>query len=288
MTTNATALSGALPGNARQTDSYVIAVMNQKGGVGKTMVTLSLAAHTVAAYGRALVVDVDPQANAHDLTRAMRDPGYEVVHELDPAQLTRIRQLRDFDTILVDCPGSLEGRNVLAEVLARSTFVIIPYDHEPESVLPTIRTAERVKKSGVPYAAVITKADPRLGAEFIIDAWNTLEKEGIRHFRTAVVRTVPGPTASKTVCRSPGGTSGTPRSSARTSRACTPGCSTSAAAPGRESRHDRRAAAQHGGIPPAAACHGSRRRRRYGTARTIGKAHGDLPRITARPLHRRR
>ena len=34
MTTNATALSGALPGNARQTDSYVIAVMNQKGGVG--------------------------------------------------------------------------------------------------------------------------------------------------------------------------------------------------------------------------------------------------------------
>jgi AAA domain len=115
MTTNATALSGALPGNARQTDSYVIAVMNQKGGVGKTMVTLSLAAHTVAAYGRALVVDVDPQANAHDLTWAMQDPGYEVVHELDPAQLTRIRQLRDFDTILVDCPGSLEGRNVLAD-----------------------------------------------------------------------------------------------------------------------------------------------------------------------------
>ena len=77
-----------MAGNARQTDSYVIAVMNQKGGVGKTLVTLSLAAHTVAAYGRALVVDVDPQANAHDLTRAMQDPGYEVVHELDPAQLT--------------------------------------------------------------------------------------------------------------------------------------------------------------------------------------------------------
>ena len=47
MTTYATAPSGALPGlSARQTDSYVIAVMNQKGGVGKTMVTLALAAHT--------------------------------------------------------------------------------------------------------------------------------------------------------------------------------------------------------------------------------------------------
>jgi len=219
----------------------------------------------------------------------MQDPGYEVVHELDPAQLTRIRQLRDFDTILVDCPGSLEGRNVLAEVLARSTFVIIPYDHEPESVLPTIRTAGRVKKSGVPYAAVITKADPRLGAEFIIDAWNTLEKQDIRHFRTAVREYRAWPNSLKNGVPITRWNERYPRSSARTSPACTPNCcSTSAAAPGQESRHDGRAAAQHGGIPPAAACRGSRRRRRSGTARTIGKAHGDLPRITARPLHRPR
>ena len=74
MTTNATASSGALPGNARQTDSYVITIANQKGGVGKTMVTLSLAAHTAAAYGRALVVDVDPQANAYDLTQRCKIP----------------------------------------------------------------------------------------------------------------------------------------------------------------------------------------------------------------------
>src|SRR5512135_255875 len=76
MTINATASSGAFPGTARQTDSYVIAVLNQKGGVGKTMVTLSLAAHTAAANGRALVVDVDPQANAYDLTKLMDGPGY--------------------------------------------------------------------------------------------------------------------------------------------------------------------------------------------------------------------
>ena len=186
MTTSATASSGALPGNARQTDSYVIATMNGKGGVGKTMITISLAAHTVAAHGRALVVDVDPQATAYDITQTLRDPGYEVVHELDPARLTRIRQLRDFDTILVDCPGSLEGHDVLDEVLARSTYVIIPYDHTPESILPTIRTANRVKKSEVPYAVVVTKADPRLGADFIIDAWKMLEKEQIRYFRTAI------------------------------------------------------------------------------------------------------
>jgi chromosome partitioning protein len=186
MNLNATALSGALPDTARQTDSYVIAVMNQKGGVGKTMVTLALAAHTAAANGRALVVDVDPQANAHDLTQLMDDPGYDVVHELDPAELTRIRQLRNYDTILVDCPGSLEGRDVLDQVLTRSTYVIIPYPHEPEAVLPTLRTAEKVQAAGIPYGAVVTKADPRLGADFILDAWATLDTAGIRHFRSFI------------------------------------------------------------------------------------------------------
>jgi chromosome partitioning protein len=186
MTTDATALSGAPPGNARQTDSFVVSIMNGKGGVGKTMVTMSLAAHTAAAHGRALVVDVDPQATAYDLTQTMEDPGYDVVHELDPAELTRISQLRDYDTILVDCPGSLEGRDVLNEVLQRSTYVIIPYPHEPEAVLPTLRTAGKVRESGVPYGAVVTMADPRLGADFILDAWATLDAAGIRRFRSFI------------------------------------------------------------------------------------------------------
>ena len=186
MTTYATASSGAYPQTTRQTDSFVVSVMSQKGGVGKTMVTLSLAAHTAAANGRALVVDCDPQANAYDLTQLMGDPGYDVVHELDPVELTRIRQLRDYDTILVDCPGSLEGRDVLDQVLARSTYVVIPYPHEPEAILPTLRTADKVRESGVPYGAVVTKADPRLGADFIIDAWATLETAGIRHFRSVI------------------------------------------------------------------------------------------------------
>lgn len=42
----------------------VIAVANQKGGVGKTTVTLGLAAAASKAGMRVLVIDMDPQANA--------------------------------------------------------------------------------------------------------------------------------------------------------------------------------------------------------------------------------
>ena len=171
---------------ARIASPWVVALPNQKGGVGKTTLALALAAVTADANGRALVVDVDPQSSSAEMAGRMADPGFDFSHEMDPGTLTRLRELRNYDMVFIDCPGSLEGGQILAAVLAVADFAVIPFTHDPLSVRPTVRTARFVAEHGVPYKVMLNNVDPRLGADEIRAAWELLDAGQLARFRCAV------------------------------------------------------------------------------------------------------
>jgi chromosome partitioning protein len=82
----------------------VIAVANQKGGVGKTTTTVNLGASLAASEKKTLIIDCDPQANT---TSSLGFPK-------DPARRTLYQALilgESFDKIIID--GQIDGLDLI-------------------------------------------------------------------------------------------------------------------------------------------------------------------------------
>ena len=156
-------------------EPWVIALASQKGGVGKTTLAVELAAVFADTSGRALVVDIDPQRTAEEIITASDSVPFDFAAENDPRVLEQMRTVRDYDAILVDCPGNLEDTETLAGVLAAATFAVIPMIPERAAVQPTLRTARLCHDHKVPHRVVINMADPLRGAGPVEAAWGLLD-----------------------------------------------------------------------------------------------------------------
>lgn len=165
----------------------VVSVANQKGGVGKTTTAMSLAA-VCAENSRTLLVDVDPQRSATWWAQQAGDNlPFDIATDTDPAIIRRLRQLGDqYDVLVVDTPGSLEGQEVLRAVIEASDYVILPTEPAALAVMPLIQTIQDlVVPSGRPYRVLLNIVDPRSPQE-TADARELLTKQQIPVFAAAV------------------------------------------------------------------------------------------------------
>ena len=165
---------------------HVVAVVAQKGGVGKTTTAMSLAA-ICAEASRTFVVDVDPQQSATSWAEEAAALPFDFTTEGDVRQLAGLREAvsEHFDVVFIDTPGSLEGGDMLATVVAAADYVIVPTEPAPLSVKPLIRTVHQViAPTGVPYRVLVNKFDGR-SPGMRDEAFDMLDAQGIRRFKAA-------------------------------------------------------------------------------------------------------
>lgn len=147
--------------------SSIIAVVNQKGGVGKTTTTINVAAQLAAEKRSVLIVDLDPQGNAtsglgipkestqltiHDLLRG-EAPLTSVVQKTNVAQLFVVPANANLAGAEVELVGVDRREFALVEALKTSTYDYILIDCPPSLGLLTINALTAAQEVFIPVQA---------------------------------------------------------------------------------------------------------------------------------------
>lgn len=171
----------------------VLGVGAPKGGVGKTQTAVTLAHLASLAGYRVLLVDADPNASAEDWVMRGGDRfNLALAADDNTANLVRLRELTDYDVIVVDMPGARTAESFTALLRGANgrpvlDALVVPSKVATMDLRPTTRIVlEAVVPSGVPYLLVGTMADGRRMDLVHQDLDELVTVHGVRVARTVV------------------------------------------------------------------------------------------------------
>lgn len=149
----------------------VIAVLNQKGGSGKTTIATHLARAFQLDGADVLLVDSDPQGSARDWAAVREDQPVTVVGIDRPTIDRDIRNVARKDIVVID--GAPQAADLAVSAIKAANFVLIPVQPSPYDIWATSDLVELVKQrievtdGKLRVAFVVSRAikGTRIGAE---------------------------------------------------------------------------------------------------------------------------